>query len=213
MDVKVFFFNALRECCYVVWDDTKECVIIDPGCYDDREFQRLKGFIGENGLAPVKLLLTHGHFDHIFGLESVSKEWNLPVCLHHEDIPQVEGSIEFAASLDLKIKPFTGKYQDLHDGDRIGFGNTFLNVIWTPGHTEGGLCFYNDVEKVLFSGDTLFQGSVGRTDHPGGDYAKLMNSLTMRIAVLPPDTDVLCGHGYPTTIGAELASNPFLCEH
>lgn len=210
MDIKVFYFNPLRECCYVVWDETKECALIDPGCYGEREFLRLKEFVEENGLKPVRILLTHGHFDHVFGLQRCYDEWHPTVNIHEKDIFQIETSGTFAQTLGLDIDPVRCPFETVADGDIVRFGEMSLKVIHTPGHTEGGVCYYGETEKVLFSGDTLFQGSVGRTDHPRGDFSALKESLTARLKVLPPEVDVFAGHGYPTTIGTELATNPFM---
>lgn len=213
MDVKVFFFNPLRECCYVVWDEDGNCVVIDPGCYGGNEFKRLPAFVEENKLKVAGILLTHGHFDHIFGLEDAHRQWDVPVYIHPEDIFQVEDSARFAATVGLDFTPYTGGFREISDGETISCGSISLKTIWTPGHTAGSVCYWSEKDSVLFSGDTLFQGSVGRTDHPRGDYDSLLDSLNRKIAVLPPETDVFCGHGYPTTIGTELATNPFLNRH
>jgi len=209
MEIKALYFNPLRECCYVVWDESLECVIIDPGCFDANEFSRLEKFIEENNLKPVKILLTHAHFDHIFGIEDASKRWNLSVHMHELDHFQLDFSENWAKQMGFGIKKYTGKIVDIRDGETVTFGQSSLKAIWTPGHTEGGLCWYSDENKVLFSGDTLFQGSIGRTDHMRGNYEDMMDSL-QKLKKLPADTDVFCGHGYPTTIGNEIATNPFL---
>lgn len=210
MNVKVFYFNAIRECCYLVWDDCGECVIIDPGCYGDNEFSRLVSFVEENGLTPVRILLTHGHFDHTFGLESCREKWNVPVFIHHADIVQVDKSVEMAGFCGLQFRPYTGTFTEIVDGQTITCGKFKLKVIHTPGHTAGSVCYLCAEENIVFTGDTLFQGSVGRTDLAGGDADELSLSLARKIAILPRETEVLSGHGYPTTIGTELATNPFL---
>lgn len=210
MEIKTFYFNPIRECCYVAWDATRECVFIDPGNYGDRELQRLKDFVAQQQLKPVKILLTHGHFDHILGLEDVARTWNIDAWIHPLDREQMVRSGEWCAQLGLAFKPFTGTLHDLADGDRIPFGETQFEVIATPGHTQGGVCFLCREAGVLLSGDTLFAGSIGRTDHIGGDYEQLMDSIARKILPLDGDIHVLPGHGPATSIGYERATNPFL---
>jgi len=210
MEFKTFFFNPLRECTYLAWDDTKECVIIDPGCYGVRELQRMIDFVLEQALKPVKILLTHGHFDHVLGLEAVARTWGLDVWMHPEDRSQLVHSGEWCAQLGLDFHPFAGTIHDLADGDLVCFGHTELKVLATPGHTEGSVCFLNEKDGVLFSGDMLFAGSIGRTDHIGGDYDKLIDSLVRTIMPLDGNITVLPGHGGSSSIGYERATNPFL---
>lgn len=210
METKVFYFNPLRECCYLLWDESGEAALIDPGCCGEREFLRLKEFVDENALRPVKVLLTHGHFDHIFGLRRCYEAWHPEVLINKADIGQVEHADETADFLGLELQRPSCTFSGISDGDKVSFGNTELTVIATPGHTEGSVCFYDEAGGRLFCGDTLFQGSVGRTDLPGGDFNALMESLRNRLATLPDPTEVFPGHGYPTTIGEEKASNPFM---
>ena len=210
MEIKTFYCNPLRECSYVAWDGTLECVVIDPGFYGERELQRLRAFVAEKGLKPVKILLTHGHFDHVLGLEDVAQEWKLDAWMHPADQEQIVRSGQWCAQLGLAFHPFTGTWHDLSDGEAVTFGHTSLKVILTPGHTEGGVCFLCEEAGVVFTGDTLFAGSIGRTDHPGGDYDRLMDSLHRKLLPLDGNTTVLPGHGPATSIGYERGTNPFL---
>ena len=210
MKIKTFYFNPIRECCYVAWDETGTCVFIDPGCYGDRELQRLKDFVADNQLHPAKILLTHGHFDHILGVEDVARTWAIDAWIHPADHEQMVRSGEWCAQLRLAFKPYSGTLHDIADGDIISFGETELKVIETPGHTQGGVCFLCEKEQVLFAGDTLFAGSIGRTDHPGGDYDQLIASIDRKLMSLDGDIKVLPGHGPATSIGYERATNPFL---
>lgn len=210
MKIKTFYFNPIRECCYVAWDETGTCVFIDPGCYGDRELQRLKDFVADNQLHPAKILLTHGHFDHILGVEDVARTWAIDAWIHPADHEQMVRSGEWCAQLGLAFKPYSGTLHDIADGDIISFGETELKVIETPGHTQGGVCFLCEKEQVLFAGDTLFAGSIGRTDHPGGDYDQLIASIDHKLMSLDGDIKVLPGHGPATSIGYERATNPFL---
>ena len=213
MNIKTLYFNPLRECCHLVWDEpSRACVVIDPGCYDAGEFRRLQRFVEEEKLSVTRILLTHGHFDHIFGLAAAARQWPVPVALHPADRFQVQTSIDFATRLGLAITPYEGPFEEIGEGDVLHFGGAALTVLHTPGHTEGCVCFYNAAEHLLFSGDTLFQGSVGRTDHPRGDYETLLASID-RLAQLPEETVVYPGHGYPTTLREEHLHNPFFPEN
>lgn len=210
IQIKTFYFNDLRECTYVLWDDTNECVIIDPGCHTDSEKERLEKFIEESTLKPVKLLNTHGHFDHIMGNAFVTKRWSLKTHIHPYDKPHLERAVTHSEMFGYSIEQPPLDTIDIEEGDIIDFGNSHLNVMYTPGHTRGGVCFYNNEDKIVITGDALFSGSIGRTDLPGGDYDQLMNSLLNKIVKLGDDFRVYPGHGPYTTIGKELASNPFL---
>lgn len=210
IDIKLYYFNELRECCYLLWDETKECVIIDPGCNGSSEPERVVKFVEEKGLKPVKILLTHGHFDHVMGLEYISKKWGLKTYVHPEDRPLIEKASRYGSAFGIDIEPFSGEYVDLHDGDTVTFGKSALRVIATPGHSRGSCCFFDEDSATLFSGDTLFAGSIGRSDLEGGDYDQLIDSIMTRLATLPAGTEVLPGHGLSTTISYELSTNPFL---
>ncbi|MCQ2138711.1 MAG: MBL fold metallo-hydrolase [Bacteroidales bacterium] len=210
MEIKLFYFNPLRECCYVIWDETSDCVIVDPGCYDDREFSRLSDFVSEKGLRPVRILLTHGHFDHVFGLSRCVELWHPVVNIHGADICQTEMAPDMAGGLGLDFTPLSCHFTQVCDGDKLAAGNMQFEVLHTPGHSAGSVCYRCSAGGILFSGDTLFAGGIGRTDLPGGDSSAIMRSISTRLAVLPPETAVLPGHGYPTTIKDETASNPYL---
>jgi len=209
---KTFYFNDLRECTYVVWDETGECVIIDPGCQSDSERERLKKFIETNNLKPVKLLNTHGHFDHVMGNAFVVKTWGVKTYINPQDKPQLERAFSYGEMFGYSIEQPPADTIDVTDGDKIEFGNSYLKVITTPGHTRGGVCYYTEEpeNKIVFAGDSLFAGSIGRTDLPGGDYDDLMNSLLKKIVELGDDYKVLSGHGPETTISHELSTNLFL---
>jgi len=203
IEIKRFYFNDLRECTMVLWDETKEAVIMDPGCYTDTEKKRLERFIEDNSLKPVKVLLTHLHFDHVLGLDFVTY-------LNPDDKEQAAFVPRFCEMMGYVTPPLPEKTIDIHDGDIVRFGHSELEVIGTPGHTHGGVCFYSKENNFLISGDTLFAGSIGRTDHPSGDYDALMKGIMTKLLPLGDNVEVLPGHGYPTTIGEERLKNPFL---
>ena len=211
MQVKTFYVNDLRECCYIAYDSTGECVIIDPGLETVSEQRRVVDFVESNNLKPVMLLCTHGHFDHVMGNAFVTRTWHVPTYIHPLDKGQLERAQQYCQMFGYNIEqPPADNIVEVEDGRLLTFGNTELRVIHTPGHTRGGVCYYCSKDEVLFSGDTLFAGSIGRTDLPGGDYDQIMESLLHKITTLPPDTRVLPGHGPETTIASEVTTNPFL---
>ena len=211
-NVKSFMFNLLQENTYVVSDDTKECVIIDCGAYYDQERDVLTNYIEDNGLKPMRLLATHGHFDHNFGIDTIYKTYGLKVEIAAEDGQLVSDlPKQFQEMIGVPLRreyPSVGRY--FGKDEVIRFGNHELRVLKTPGHSRGGVVFYCEEEHIVFTGDTLFKMSVGRTDFDGGSYEELMNSLRNVLAKLPADTIVYSGHGPKTTIGEELRYNPYL---
>lgn len=210
IQIKTFYFNDLRVCTYVLWDSSKECVIVDPGCHTQREQERLANFIEETDLKPVKLLNTHGHFDHVMGNAFVANKWSLKTYIHPYDKSHLERALMQSELFGYNIEQPPLDTIDVNEGDKIGFGNSTLEVLYTPGHTQGGISFYNREDKIVLTGDALFSGSIGRTDLPGGDYDQLMESLLNKIVKLGDEYRVYPGHGPYTTIGKELATNPFL---
>ena len=209
---KTFYFNDLRECSYIVWDDTLECIIVDPGCQSDSEKDRLKKFIETNNLKPVKLVNTHGHFDQVMGIAFVANLWGVKTYIHPLDKGHLERAQQYSEMFGYRLEQPPIDTIDLEDGGYVEFGNSKLKVIHTPGHTRGGVCLYSEEEENHFviTGDSLFAGSIGRTDLPGGDYDQLMESLLGKLVRIGEDYRVLPGHGPETTIATELNTNPFL---
>lgn len=208
--IKTFYFNELRTCCYILWDETNEAVIIDPGCISESEKGRLVKFIDENNLSLKMLLNTHGHFDHVMGNVFITQTYNIPTYMNKDDIAQVKRASSYGSYFGIEIPQPSLEVEDLKDGDIIKFGNSELKVSTTPGHSQGGVIFYWDKEKAVFTGDCLFAGSIGRTDLPGGDLDLLKDSLKNKILSLPAETEVYPGHGPKTSIAYEIGSNPFL---
>ena len=191
--------------CYLVYcDETRDCAIIDPGADADRIFP----MVAEKELKPVLILNTHGHIDHVGANFDVKDKFGVPLCIHALDGPMLEKIQEFELSLFLGARESPPPDRFLNDGDIISIGKSALRVLHTPGHTPGSISFLAD--EILFSGDTLFNGGVGRTDLPGGSTRDLEASIRDRILTLPPQTIVLPGHGPWTTVGEEKESNPFL---
>ena len=207
---KVFYFNPLRVCTYVVSNEAGKCVVIDPGAMTAREHVRLVEAVTGAHLSPVAILLTHGHFDHVLGLKMAAEEWNVPVYMNSADRGVFESSVGICEELGLPYSPYLGPKEDLREGLLSLPGGLSFEVIPTPGHTQGGVCFYHADDGLLFCGDTIFQGSVGRTDHPGGNFEQMIDSIKRRILTLPAATRLLPGHGYDTTVEEELRSNPFI---
>ena len=212
LQIKRFVCNVIQENCYVVSDETQEAVIIDCGAQFEAERQAIKNYIESNHLRPVHLLATHGHVDHNIGNKFVFDTWGLKVELHKDDEPLISTLSEQAEQfmrqeLAKDEQPPVGRY--LEENDTITFGTHTLQVIETPGHSQGSEFFWCKDEKVAFSGDTLFRNSVGRADLPGGSMFLLIQSLRM-VCQLDDDTRILPGHGEETTVGRELASNPYL---
>lgn len=196
--------------CYVLWDDTNEAVIIDPGCYYDDERQALKDYIIGHNLTVKHLLNTHLHLDHVFGNPFVEKAFGIKAEAHQADEFWFEEMPKQSRMFGIRLPDAPvplGSY--LHDGDLITFGHTTLEAIHVPGHSPGSLVYYCAAEKCMFSGDVLFQGSIGRADLTGGNFDDLIEHICSRLFVLPGDTTVYPGHGAPTTIGTEKAENPF----
>ncbi len=212
LDIKTFVCNMLQENCYVVSDDTRECVIIDCGAYYDSERRAIVDYIREHQLKPVHLLCTHGHLDHTFGNDTLYDTFGLKPELHSEDEFLAKDLSQQAADMfgmpyDRPTPPI-GHF--LEADEQVSFGTHHFTVLHTPGHTPGGLCFYCQEEKVVFTGDTLFRMSVGRTDFERGSWEALIISLRTVLATLPADTVAYCGHGPNTTIGEEKSMNPYL---
>ncbi len=201
----------LQENCYVVSDDTKECVIIDCGAYYDEEGKAIVDYINSNGLHPVHLLVTHGHIDHNFGNHIVFKAFGLRPEVSGQDedyIINLSEQAERIFHISFDIEPVS-PIKIFKENETITFGNHKLKILETPGHSRGSVCFYEEDEHVLFTGDTLFRNSIGRTDLGGGSMMQIIQSLRF-LAQLPDDTEVYPGHGAKTTIGFELEHNPYM---
>ena len=210
MTIKRFEFNMFPVNCYVLWDETKEAVIIDAGCFFPSEQQKLKDFITSNGLNVKYVLNTHLHLDHVFGNAFLERELGLRPLANELDeflLPKIsEYCLQFGFKLNEEPPALGGH---LSDGDIISFGNTELKAIHTPGHSPGSMVYYNEKDGCAFSGDVLFRGSIGRSDLDGGSHEQLINSIRTRLLVLPDQTIVYPGHGESTQIGYEKMNNPF----
>jgi len=210
MQIKKLTFNPIQENMYIIYDETKECIIIDPGCYFHQEKEELKSFIEENELKPVKLINTHCHLDHICGNKFVAETWKLKLEANKLDEYNLQRSIEAGILYNMPIEPSPPIEVDLKEGGEIKFGNSALSILFTPGHSSGSISFYSQEHKFVIAGDVLFRMSIGRTDLPGGDFDTLIDTIKSKLMILPKDVMVYSGHGEETTIGYEMKNNPFL---
>lgn len=212
MNIAKLVFNPIMENTYIVWDDTKECIIIDAGNFSAREDAQLTDFISERGLKPVMAVNTHGHFDHAMGVGYLKETYGVKFACSSKDQFLVDSAQQSGAMFGVKCAPVPAIDIDLDKMAEIAFGATKLRVIKTPGHTPGHVSLYNEEQKVLFTGDTLFRESIGRTDLPGGDYSWIMTSILEQLVPLGDDVEFYPGHGDKSTIGHETLYNPFVTE-
>jgi len=205
--VKSFVFNSMSQNTYIVWAQNRECVIVDAGCNSELEQEQLKEFIYGNNLKPLALLLTHGHFDHILGAAFICKEFNIEAWLHKEDAIELLTAQKSASIYNVNmIHPFTKSHNLFEENIELNFGTIKVEVMHTPAHSEGSVCFYFPSEKLLFSGDTIIKGGLGFSNN---GYASLIEILKQKIVRLPKETKIYCGHGEPTSLKEECESNPF----
>ncbi|MDB0006522.1 MBL fold metallo-hydrolase [Flavobacteriales bacterium] len=209
--IQSFTFNGFQENTYVLFDESKKCIIIDPGCYEQNEKLELERFIVDNELEPVKLINTHCHIDHVLGNRFVAEKWSLDLEMHELDLPTLHSVKDYCQLYgfhNYEESPEPSTF--LKEGDKIHFGNSSLDVLFTPGHAPGHIVLYSNEQHFVIGGDVLFQMSIGRTDLPGGDYDTLINSIKDKLLPLDEQTKVYSGHGPSTTIGYEKTNNPFL---
>lgn len=215
-NVQAFAFNPFSENTYLVYDESRECLIIDPGCYTPSERQQLHDFIAAQQLKPVRLINTHCHIDHVLGNRYVAETYGLELEIHQGELPVLE-SVPMVAQMygipNIQQSPDPNPERYLQEGDFITFGNSQLKILLTPGHSPASVSFYCEASKFVIGGDVLFRGSIGRTDLPGGNHSTLMESIERELMSLPDDTIVYAGHGPTTTVGEERQSNPFILEY
>jgi len=211
IEIKSFAFNPFSENTFLLYDETKECVIVDPGCYEDHEKEELSSFIKDNTLKPVRLINTHCHIDHVLGVKYIIESYGLDFQFHKMEMPIFE-STEMVAQMygipnvEMPIAPSSF----LDETDVVEFGVSKLDILFVPGHSPGHIAFVNKDQKFVISGDVLFYGSIGRTDLPGGEHKTLIDSIKSKLLPLGDDFVVHSGHGPATNIGFERENNPFL---
>ncbi len=212
MKIKTFEFNPLGVNTYVLYDKTGECVVIDASCFFPDERELLLNFILDNNLVVKHLLNTHLHFDHVFGVNFMASQFGLKLQVHPDDVFLLDNLPQqlqmFGFNTNVDYIPEIGNY--LKESDIIAFGEQQLKVLHVPGHSPGSIVFYNEKEKFAVVGDVLFNGSIGRTDLPGGNFDQLIEGIRTKLFTLPDDTEIYSGHGPKTTIGQEKKYNPFV---
>jgi len=210
LTVKTFTFNPLAENTYILFNESKDTIIIDPGCYFDEEKEKVKNFIESNNLNPVQLLNTHCHLDHVFGNKWVYETYGLELFLHPDEEQVLNFASQSAQMWGMLFDNYDGPLHFFKDNDIIKLGEDELKVLLAPGHSPGSVCFYSKEQNFLIGGDVLFRKSIGRTDLPGGNHNALIASIRQQLFVLPDEVIVYPGHGETTTIGYEKKYNPFL---
>ena len=208
--IKQFTFNPVRENTYILFDETNDCVIIDPGMYDSNEQNIFYRFIKDNNLNPVLLLNTHCHYDHVFGNKFVFDNWSLKPQFHKGELIVLQSIPGYVPQMGLNYELSPEPEVFLPESGSVTFGSSVLELIFAPGHSPAHLCFYSRADNFLIGGDVLFYNSIGRTDLPGGNHSQLINSIRQNLFILPDDCEVFPGHGPATTIGFEKQHNPFL---
>jgi hydroxyacylglutathione hydrolase len=209
ISIQTFVFNPLSENTYVVFDETREAVVIDPGCYELHEKNEMDEFIQEKKLKVTYLLNTHCHVDHVLGNDHVKEKYKVPFLVHRIEEPVLRAVKTYASNYGFVSYREVLPDQYVGEGELITFGDTEFKVLFVPGHSPGHIAFYNEKEKMIFSGDVLFERSIGRTDLPGGNFTTLIQSIHQKLFTLPDDVVVHSGHGATTTIGEEKIYNPF----
>jgi glyoxylase-like metal-dependent hydrolase (beta-lactamase superfamily II) len=208
--VKTFVFNPFQVNTYLLYDETNECIIIDPGCLEDYEKKEISDFIISQKLRPVRLFDTHPHIDHIAGNKFIADTYGLKLEVHKDSLQLLRSAKGFAVAFGIENIEPQEPAGYIAEGDLIKFGNSEIKVLYTPGHADGSVCFYSEKNKLVIVGDVLFNEGIGRTDFPTGNHEALIKNIKTKLFTLPDDTEVYPGHGPSTTIGWEKENNPFL---
>ena len=209
ISIKTLVFNPFSENTYILYDKTRECAIIDPGCYGSEEEKELVAFIDDHKLRPVLLLNTHCHIDHVLGNKFVRDYYNLPLQIPEHDKSTYDAVPTYASIYGFPDYQHIKEDRLIKENELLTFGEAELQAIFLPGHTKGHLAFIEEQSRVCLAGDVLFEGSIGRTDLPGGDFDTLIRSIQQTLFEFPDDMTVYPGHGPTTTLGQEKRHNPF----
>lgn len=210
MTIQVFCFNAFQENTYVLYNEKKEAIIVDPGCYSRIEEKILTDFIAAHELTPTLLLNTHCHLDHVFGNNFIHDTYGLPAILHANEQIILDRLPDAAAKYGIEVEAYRGPIQYVEDQAMIAFGKDAFKVLLTPGHSPGSICFYHEKQDFILGGDLIFKDSVGRTDFPGCNPQDLIKSIRDQILTLPDTLSIYSGHGPVTQLGRERKMNPYI---
>ena len=210
LNINFFTFNAFEENTYIIYNDKKQCWIVDPGMSDPEEVKAIVSFIANKQLVPLSIINTHAHIDHILGVQSLVNLYKIPFGVHIDELPVLKMASASAAMFGFDFKNVPKPDFLINAGEPLKLGEDVIEVFHTPGHSPGSISFYYPKGHWVISGDVLFSGSIGRTDLPGGSFETLIKSIRTALFTLPEETTVLSGHGPATKIGEEKRHNPFL---
>ncbi|CAI8729657.1 MBL fold metallo-hydrolase [Chryseobacterium sp. IT-36CA2] len=210
LQIQGFVFNFASENTYIIYNENKNAWLIDPGNMSGQETQAIDNFIKENGLKIQKILLTHAHIDHVFGLQWAFDTFKVPVNMHQEDQEVLDMLQASGVRFGMQIDPVKVDVEYIKEGDELDLDSEKFKIYHVPGHSPGSVVYHNENQKFMISGDVLFEGSIGRTDLYKGNYDQLIEGIKSKLFILDHDTQVFSGHGNPTSIGFEKQYNPFL---
>jgi hydroxyacylglutathione hydrolase len=210
ISIEKFIFNDFQVNTFILWDKTKDCLIVDPGCFTLEEKNNLVKYLNKNKLNPVKIINTHCHVDHVLGNAFIFKNFNIPTAAHKDEQYLLDRVVEFGQMFGFMVERPPGINEYLEENSVVKFGKSKLNILHLPGHSRGSIALYSPDQKFIIAGDVLFYGGIGRTDLPGGNYDTLIKSIKTKILTLPGEVIVYPGHGPSTTVKAETDTNPFL---
>ena len=209
LHIHIFRFNPFSENTYILFNDQKNGVIIDPGNWNEKENEILENFIKEKEISIKNILLTHAHIDHVLGLQWAFDTYKVAVKMHEEEKDVLDRNPMSARNYGFDFKPFVGDIELVNEGEKYFIDEDSFEIFHVPGHSPGSIAFYNEAQKFVISGDALFQGSIGRTDLYRGNHEQLLESIRTKLFTLPEETEVYSGHGNATQIGFEKNHNPF----
>ena len=210
MEIKSFVFNPFYENTYLLWDDTKEGIVVDPGCYESYEVEELVSFI-ESAEIKIKMVVnTHCHIDHVLGNYAITSHFKCPLWIPEGEMDVLRAVVAYAPQWGIQRYTEVAPDKLMTESDKIDFGNTVLKSVLVPGHSPGHLMFLHEDSQRIIGGDVLFRGSIGRTDLPGGDHQQLLSQIKSKVYTLDEDIEIYPGHGPSTTIGNEKRTNPFV---